>query len=453
MQERPPDLERRDVERERGDVTEDLVGREARVVLAEEQPHDPAMGHRDALRPPGGARRVHHVGHVIGADVDDRGRRRPGQRAVGVEHDRGRRRVGQRHAQPIDRHHGGDVGVLEHEGKEVSRIGGAERHVGRAGLQHAEQGHHHLERALHEDADPHAGPRAEREESLSEVVGVAIELRVGQPPVVGHQGHRVRPAGHVGLEDPVNRHLGIRAAPRAPLEEPRALHLVDQRQRGQPLLRIGHEGLERASIVLDEPPDRGRVEESGLVDAAADHVRAVIGELEIEVELRRAGIDVEVAELPARGQGRPRRLQREDELEERVASRVARKLERVHHLLNGRLVVSEGVEGRVAHAVQQLADGRIAGRDDAERQRVGEESEESLDFGPLPPGRHRAERQVVEPGVAVDDRGEGGEERHEQRDAFLGAQDFEAVAERRRQREGLTRAAEALARRPRPVAG
>jgi len=78
--------------------------------------------------------------------------------------------------------------------------------------------------------------------------------------------------------------------------------------------------------VTGHPGDRLAAEEVRRVHEAAAEAIGPRVHLEIEVELRGARVHVEVAEVPALGQARHRRLERHHRLEERVAPGVARGL-------------------------------------------------------------------------------------------------------------------------------
>ncbi len=51
--------------------------------------------------------------------------------------------------------------ILQHESEALAGIARVQRHVGAAGLEDAEQGHHHVERALDAEPDQHVGSHAQ----------------------------------------------------------------------------------------------------------------------------------------------------------------------------------------------------------------------------------------------------------------------------------------------------
>ena len=106
--------------------------------MAVEQPGDVAVRDHDALGPAGRARGVDHVGQARPVAPEARGRR-PG---VGFERRRGAHRgESGRRSGSRPRSLGPDqdlhARVLDHEGQPLPRVGGIERHVGAAGLEHA----------------------------------------------------------------------------------------------------------------------------------------------------------------------------------------------------------------------------------------------------------------------------------------------------------------------------
>ena len=69
-----------------------------------------------------------------------------------------------------------DASIGQHEGEALRRIAGIERQIGAAGLEDAEQGDHHLERALDAQPDHHLGADPEALQMMRQLVGARIEL-------------------------------------------------------------------------------------------------------------------------------------------------------------------------------------------------------------------------------------------------------------------------------------
>ena len=160
------------------------------------------MGDDDAFWRSCGSGGVDDVGGVVG--VEREGGCGDGRacdlRSVGIEAEQ----AGAVGGEPIDQRRMGDqqagAGIREHEGKALGWILGIERQIGAAGLEDAEQPHHHLERAL--DAQTHDGLGADPEpaQMMRQLVGARIELRIGEAVLREHHRDRVGGAGDLGGE-------------------------------------------------------------------------------------------------------------------------------------------------------------------------------------------------------------------------------------------------------------
>ena len=138
---------------------------------------------------------------------------------------------------------------------------------------------------------------------------------------------------------------------------------------------------------------------------------------QVEVELRRARLDVEPAEREA-GQGeRGRRggMQAEHHLEDRVVAERALRLQLFDQPLERQVLVRERVERRRLHARDELAERRPAVELHAQDDGVGEEADEPFDIGPGAVRDGRSDREVGLPGPPMEQRRVGGEHRHERR--------------------------------------
>ena len=93
----------------------------------------------------------------------------------------------------LQQHHA-QARVRHHVGQPLARIVRIERQIGAAGLEDAEQPHHHLQRALGQHTDQHIGPDAQALQMMRQAVGVGVERGVAQRAVLEHHRHRVRRA-------------------------------------------------------------------------------------------------------------------------------------------------------------------------------------------------------------------------------------------------------------------
>ena len=161
LHERAPQLEHGDVEGQRRDQQHDVVAARHHVAAARQQGQHVRVRHLDALRAARRARRVHHV-------------REPLLTGRGVA------RTVDRHRLRVERQHRARPRVLEDRLVAGGRVGGIERHVGRARAQHAEQRDDCRRRALDVGRHHVARPHALAPQPLGDAVGARQQLAVGQ---------------------------------------------------------------------------------------------------------------------------------------------------------------------------------------------------------------------------------------------------------------------------------
>ena len=185
----PPQLPHREVEGVGVEQHPDVLRSEAEPGIGRrEQAVDVGVGDHHPLGGAGRAGGVDHVGRQLRVEreIQPLG-------AVGIE--RLQVRGGEQE---------GGAAVRAHEGDALLRIGGIDRHVGGAGLEHAQEGHHQIRRALQEQGDAIPRPHAAGLEVVSQPVGLELELAVGESLAGGAGGHRqsrrVGCAVHLGLE-------------------------------------------------------------------------------------------------------------------------------------------------------------------------------------------------------------------------------------------------------------
>ena len=206
------------------------------------------------------------------------------------------------------------AGVAQHEPQALGGIGGLERYVRAAGLEYGENGDDELERTGQAHAHRCASADAELAQPIREHVGRWSSAAVGQVLVAADHRHRIRrrPATAVNVSWIVAP-VGIRrphCAPReqlAPLGRRPISGSADRRWPGSATMAPTND--------WKWPTIRRIVrslEEIGAVHEAADQLRRVARPAStIEVELGVRRLDVELGEVPRRGQRRQWRLQRE----------------------------------------------------------------------------------------------------------------------------------------------
>ncbi len=74
----------------------------------------------------------------------------------------------------------------------------------------------------------------------------------------------------------------------------------------------------------------------------------------------------------------------------------------------GEVLVSVGIEGRIAGLLEELAEGEVRGKASAEGESVDEEADEVFGFGVVTVGDGGADGEVVLVRVAVEESLEGG---------------------------------------------
>ena len=226
VQERPPDLEHRDVESVGVEAAPDVVGAEAEQRLGRrEETVDAGVGDHHSLRPAGRARGVDDVGRQLAAGLQAlRAVQAPvgaaaDLLALGVEVDRGD--AGRGRSQLAGRHQQHRAAVREGGGEALHRVGRIERHVGRLRLEHGEEGDDHLRRTLEQQG--HAIPRAHpgRPEMAGQPVGAAVELGVGEALRPHGERRRVGSPRRLRLEAAVQQAAtaGRRAGGGVPFDE------------------------------------------------------------------------------------------------------------------------------------------------------------------------------------------------------------------------------------------
>src|SRR5262249_36664738 len=154
----------------------------------------PGVLDRHAFWGSGGAGGVDDVGEVLrphgsggGAAGLRRNRRR---RAVQFEHPR--RLHIQAIAQRRMRDQNPRAGIRQHEGEPLRRVAGVERQIGAAGLENAEQPHHHLQQALKPQPNHPLPTHPQRAQMLRQLVGARLQLRIAERLLLEHNRNRIR---------------------------------------------------------------------------------------------------------------------------------------------------------------------------------------------------------------------------------------------------------------------
>ncbi|MNO80035.1 hypothetical protein D3C76_712270 [compost metagenome] len=159
------------------------------------------MGQAHAFRASGGTGGVDQVGEVFGAGEVDR--------VVGAI-PRVCARLQRQARQPLRQRYIGqqarlrqqqvDAAVFDHVGQALGRVIRVERHIPGAGLEDRHQADDHLRIAPHRQANPLPRRHTLGAQAMGELVGLRIELGVGQALVTDHHRQRIGGAGRLLLE-------------------------------------------------------------------------------------------------------------------------------------------------------------------------------------------------------------------------------------------------------------
>ncbi len=331
--------------------------------------------------------------------------------------------LGEEHGRPC---------LLKHEGQALGGVAGVQRDVGATGLEHAEHGHDHVERALDAQSDESVGADAEGAQVASELVGAGVELKVGEGGGLEADGGGVRRALHLGFEELVCGGVRTLLVRLVPVHQ--HLLALGSRQHGQlreAQTRSGHGRLQQRLQVAHHPLDGLCLEQVGAVLAQEIEPVRQVGELDGDVELRRVVVHRQQLHGEA-GHLQPRLrqvLEDELDLEEGRVAEAALGVERAHQLLERHVLVGVGAQRGLAHAAQQLAEGGVTVELRAHDELVDEEADEAFGLRVGAVGDVGADDDIRLTGVAGQQQVEGGQQRHVQRDALSLAQ----LAQRRGQ--------------------
>ncbi len=300
---RPEQFPDRDVEADRRLLQDRVRLAEAVSVLHPQQAvDDPSVRYLHTLGTASGARGVDHVGEVVGSGRGLGSRVEPAVRQRRVDlgrhfdhvHALVRELIGLG-ARIREQHR--DARVGQHEREPVRGIAGVERQVGATGLEHGEQRHHQLDRALHVHAHDHVRADAELAQPPGEPVGPAVQLGVVEFPV---------PAAHC---DAFGGRLILEQGGECPLQRPGYGRVVpvphhlptlvgaEQIHRRHACGRLRADGREDRAQGLGEPGRRGCVEEVCVVVQPADDLRPGVQHPQVQIELAVGLGDLDQLEL------------------------------------------------------------------------------------------------------------------------------------------------------------
>ncbi len=202
--------------------------------------------------------------------------------------------------------------VLQHEGQPVLGVGGVERQVGAARLEHAQHANHHLGRALHAEAHDGLRPHAQAPQVAGQGRRPGRQLAVGEAVARrGLQGDGLRGAGGLLVEQAVDRGFrGLLGRPAAGGEQIPALAAAEDLKIPQP--GLGPRGprdetAQQRQQVLQDPRCRLRADPGPVEIEPHLHPVALGQHVESQGEVAGLGevglpdLQAEVARLLAQG--------------------------------------------------------------------------------------------------------------------------------------------------------
>jgi hypothetical protein len=409
------------------------------------------MRHLDALGLPGRARGVDDVRQVVQADAGGAAAitaagiaamavvaaGRPGRRhhrggVVQVERRHRRRRQASAVAL-LDQHHLRPR-VLDQKGQTLGRMGRIERHVDACGLQHRQQADDARRAPAGTDRDPHLGADAQGFEARGQAVCTGNQLAVGQAVAAAGDRHRVRRPRRLQHHPLVHqrRCQGVVRPGVVPLpHQLPAFGLRQHRQGPQRPVRHARQRSQQRLQMAGQAPGPGAIEEVAAVLHRPRHAGGGRRQRHRQLGAGRGGVG-----------DRRGAAQREQHLDQGRHDGAAHRRER-RQVGAGRglahVVVRLGGAQQLLYPHGQIGEGQPAGRIVAQHQRTAAATAVAGAVrGPVRVAMRqaRADRHLVAPRIARQERCQGGEQQRKQRRSRPGRQGVERRRRRRRHGEG-----------------
>ncbi|GAA3958003.1 hypothetical protein GCM10022629_85050 [Amorphoplanes auranticolor] len=346
--------------------------------------------------------------------------------------------------------------VVQHERDPVGRQVRVDGQVHATRFQHRQQRHDHLGRPGQSQRHHPFRPGAAPHEQPGEPVRPRVELPVRQRGVPAHQGGGVRGAVHLSLEqftEGPGREVGVGVVPLPQYLV--AFGGAEQVQLAEPAAGGGGDRVEQPEQVPGHPLDGRGVEQVGVVLHEPRQGSGPPLELHGQVHSGRPArqldlLDAQTAQ--ARG-GAALVVQQHHHVEQRIAAGITGRAGRLHQPFERHVVVGERVQGGAADLGQQVGEGAQLVHPRAQHHRVDEEAHQPFQLRAVAPGDHRAERDVVLPGVAGEQQRAGGGQGGEEGRVVGAGQLPQAVRDSGGHGEPVHRAVRGADRGARPVGG
>ena len=252
----PEQLEHRDVEREtrhREPTARRIVRHD--LVHTDEEVHGVAMLDHHALGLAGRARRVDHIGEMLGqaGRVGSRLRMRGDRVAVALQVDDRRVARRQRRAGLGMRQHDRRLRVLDHVGNAILGVDRVEGHVGTPGFQDADHSDDHVEGSRKMESDQRVGSDPEAGEMVRDLRRALVELSIGERLAFEDRRGVVGGSRHPRLEERAHGvtavEVDVRLVPC--FDDLSTLFRIDQRQLRERQRRIRGRSREPCELLGD----------------------------------------------------------------------------------------------------------------------------------------------------------------------------------------------------------
>ncbi|CAH0276697.1 hypothetical protein SRABI112_03797 [Pseudomonas mediterranea] len=454
MKQRTEDFPDREIEGVGVEQRPDILGIELEVrAIVMQQPHDVAVFEQCTLGFTGGTRGVDHIAEVFrGVDVG-----RVGDTGVDVAEGRiedfdTQRLQRRRHA--LARDGLARATVAQHVGDALLGRSRVDGHISAAGLEHRQGGDDHLHRALQRDGHQFLGPHTCGAQTVSEAVGLFVELAIAQLFLAEVDGNAFRcPAGLL-LEN-LLQGQGVGPGRFTVVEVddlPLPFGVVQQGNVVDPLQGIFDKGFQQAHVVTHQLLDEPGVEELRVVHHMPGPALFASTDQQVQVVLAVAQVAFQGIDRQPRDQraGVGVALEVEQYVEQRGAAHVLGRIQRQHQLVELHVPMAQGLGQVVAGLFPELLQGGVAVAETAHHQEVVQRPDHVVQAG-LAAGGRGADHQFVVAGIAAQQRGKGAEGQAVAAHADFPGQGFEAADQRRFEAEGMGRFGKHMHGHARPI--
>ncbi|MND61675.1 hypothetical protein D3C80_529360 [compost metagenome] len=291
---RPEKLPHRYIETERGLLQDGVTGIEAvRLLHPVQAVAQGPMAVGSPFRPAGRTRGVDHVRQVLAIvdDVQITLRLACQVQLIDRQGMHSRRQWQPRHQGSTGQHQA-DGAVFDHVRQAFAGILRIQRYISAAGLEHREQGNHHLHAAFEGDPDQLIGTDTGTDQPPRQLVGPGVELRITERLAGKLQRRRLRCTPHLGLDQAMDAHLlRIVDAGRIPITgDALALVCIEHAQFTNHLLWVGNDGAQQIAPVAGHFFCAGGTEQIGRIGQCRRQALGVLFGGQRQVDLGRAGL-------------------------------------------------------------------------------------------------------------------------------------------------------------------